>query len=98
MPKPESLYDIPNGCICYGDGLMGMECTATEHARLRARDPRRNPRVGDVLRKNGKNRRIINILPGFCPDVTYMSGRRQGSIFLPNWHKWAKDAEVIHCA
>ena len=35
MPKPESLYDIPPGCICYGDGLMGMECTATEHARLR---------------------------------------------------------------
>ena len=32
---PESLYDIPPGCICQGDGLMGMECTATEHARLR---------------------------------------------------------------
>ena len=35
---PESLYDIPPGCICQGDGLMGMECTAAEHAQLK--DPR----------------------------------------------------------
>lgn len=20
-----SLYEIPDGCICFGDGLMGME-------------------------------------------------------------------------
>ena len=32
---PKSLYDIPTGCICQGDGLMGMECHAAEHARLR---------------------------------------------------------------
>jgi len=29
----ESLYEIPPGCICQGDGLYGMKCTATEHAR-----------------------------------------------------------------
>jgi hypothetical protein len=28
----ESLYDIPPGCICMGDGLMGMKCEATKHA------------------------------------------------------------------
>ena len=33
--NPKSLYDIPPGCICLGDGLMGMKCTATKHARLR---------------------------------------------------------------
>lgn len=33
--KRESLYDIPPGCICMGDGLMGMPCPATEHARLK---------------------------------------------------------------
>jgi hypothetical protein len=31
----QSLYDIPPGCICHGDGLMGMKCEATEHAKLR---------------------------------------------------------------
>jgi hypothetical protein len=30
-----SLYEIPDGCICLGDGLMGMQCTAKEHARLK---------------------------------------------------------------
>ena len=34
-PNTKSLYDIPPGCICLGDGLMGMKCTATKHARLR---------------------------------------------------------------
>ena len=38
-PNTKSLYDIPSGCICLGDGLMGMECTATEHARLRDERP-----------------------------------------------------------
>ncbi len=33
----ESLYDIPFGCICMGDGLMGMKCEATEHATLKNR-------------------------------------------------------------
>lgn len=30
-----SLYHIPEGCICKGDGLFGMACTAKEHARLK---------------------------------------------------------------
>lgn len=30
-----SLYEIPDGCICMGDGLLGMPCTAKEHARLK---------------------------------------------------------------
>jgi len=51
----ESLYDIPFGCICMGDGLMGMKCEATEHAKLR-RDPRIDPRPGDVLRNSDMRR------------------------------------------
>jgi hypothetical protein len=34
MRKKQSLYVIPRGCICMGDGLMGMTCNASEHARL----------------------------------------------------------------
>lgn len=40
MPsKPESLYEIPEGCICQGDGLMGMPCYAKEHAYLKKPAP-----------------------------------------------------------
>jgi hypothetical protein len=31
----DSLYDIPPGCICMGDGLFGVKCWAPTHARLR---------------------------------------------------------------
>jgi hypothetical protein len=34
----DSLYEIPDGCICMGDGLMGMACTAEQHARLKMRN------------------------------------------------------------
>lgn len=32
---PRSLYIIPDGCICLGDGLYGVECTADRHAYLK---------------------------------------------------------------
>jgi hypothetical protein len=32
----ESLYHIPDGCICKGDGLFGIPCTAPKHARLKS--------------------------------------------------------------
>jgi hypothetical protein len=35
--KKESLFVIPPGCICLGDGLLGMECRAPEHATLKDR-------------------------------------------------------------
>lgn len=38
----ESLYEIPPGCICMGDGLMGMKCEAKEHARLKTLVPKSN--------------------------------------------------------
>jgi hypothetical protein len=34
--EAKSLYCIPPGCICHGDGLMGMKCDAPEHARLKS--------------------------------------------------------------
>jgi hypothetical protein len=34
--EAKSLYCIPPGCICHGDGLMGMRCDAPEHARLKS--------------------------------------------------------------
>lgn len=55
----ESRYEIPPGCICLGDGLMGMKCEAPEHARPKpisaaiqrlmdeVRQDRETPRVYD---------------------------------------------------
>lgn len=34
MRARESYYDIPAGCICMGDGMMGMRCEAPKHARM----------------------------------------------------------------
>jgi len=31
----KSLYEIPPGCICQGDGLLGMRCSAITHATKR---------------------------------------------------------------
>lgn len=31
----ESLYNIPEGCICQGDGLYGMRCNSNAHATLK---------------------------------------------------------------
>ena len=42
-----SLYEIPDGCICFGDGLMGMKCTAKEHARLK--DSQHAERLSDPV-------------------------------------------------
>lgn len=33
--QDSSLYYIPKGCICMGDGLLGMKCESQEHARLK---------------------------------------------------------------
>ena len=36
----DSLYSIPEGCICMGDGMLGMPCTATSHATLKEEKPK----------------------------------------------------------
>lgn len=33
--KRKSLYDIPPGCICLGDGMLGEKCEAKEHYKLK---------------------------------------------------------------
>lgn len=35
----KSLYEIPKGCTCHGDALMGMRCESKEHARLKSPPP-----------------------------------------------------------
>lgn len=48
----DSLYQIPPGCICLGDGLYGMKCTAPEHARLKPDPPVAIQRLLDEVRND----------------------------------------------
>lgn len=54
----KSLYHIPDGCICMGDGLFGMRCDAPEHARKI--NPSREELLGTakkILEKSNEYRR-----------------------------------------
>jgi competence transcription factor ComK len=45
----ESLYKIPQDCICVGDGLFGAKCGASRHARLKKKPPAILDAVTDVV-------------------------------------------------
>ena len=67
------------------------------------RDPRQDPKVGDVLQTSEGVRREVRFieLPNReNPDITYFSPPRNRKmyIFRSNWRKWAKDAKVIRAA
>lgn len=62
------------------------------------RDPRIDPKAGDVLEKMGKRllfvRRVRRI---YGVEVYYQDGNQQVCVcFLKAWRRWAKNAEVIH--
>lgn len=62
------------------------------------RDPRRDPKVGDVLvNKRGVEREIVGILFTGCARIIEYVGPNVFSpqIKLAGWRSWAKDAEVI---
>jgi len=66
------------------------------------RDPRIDPRPGDVLRKQGKRspltRRVIAIR--YWPLVRYIrveQGKNEDCHFL-DWKRWAESAEVVKVA
>ena len=68
---------------------------------MAARDPRVDPKLGDVLRKDGRDRTVqkcVSYGPFRDVDIHYYCDRHSCSIFLRNWRKWAKDAEVLHAA
>lgn len=65
------------------------------------RDPRRDPKVGDVLAKNGKDRKVTEIIgpihKGYSVRmrVEYVgTGVSSPDVTLRSWRSWAKDAEV----
>lgn len=67
------------------------------------RDPRTDPRVGDVLEKRivnyrgecgwTKTREVVKILPH---EVLWRGDGKEGLCFLRSWRNWAKDAVVVH--
>lgn len=62
------------------------------------RDPRREPKVGDVLvNQRGVEREIVGILFTGCARIIEYVGPDVCSpqIRLAGWRAWAKDAEVV---
>jgi hypothetical protein len=69
------------------------------------RDPRVDPKPGDVFRKGNRERHIIKSIMAGNGWTAYQTGsdikRKRGGITveaLDYWHQWAKNAEVIHAA
>ena len=59
--QPGSLYDISPGCICMGDGLMGMPCDAPTHAKLR--NPSKERQQKTKISKQPKDNPMKNTQP-----------------------------------
>jgi len=65
------------------------------------RDPRLDPQPGDVLRKGTMVRKVIRIDKAYSDsqgdDVAHTrnGGKRERYIFVCNWRRWAKGAEVV---
>ena len=55
------------------------------------RDPRLDPQPGDVLRKGTMVRKV----KGDDVAHTRNGGKRERYIFVCNWRRWAKGAEVV---
>lgn len=63
------------------------------------RDPRIDPKPGDVLAKNGKKRTVLFLVPcGSWADIYYQSQGRKVRCYSGTWRDWAKGAEVFHAA
>jgi hypothetical protein len=64
------------------------------------RDPKLDPRAGDVLRKGKRTKAVIGRDEWRGPWVNYQTptGERNGLMTaerLEWWHKWARTAEVV---
>ncbi len=63
-----------------------------------SRDPKANPRPGDVLCKEGRTRRVVNVV-GLN---IYWSRGKPGSkvqcAWISTWREWARTADVVEVA
>lgn len=65
------------------------------------RDPRVNPKAGDVLRRGKETRVVERVDMGKARTKCTVVSRPYPWSGYPNtdqWRRWAKDAEVIHAA
>jgi hypothetical protein len=83
--------------------------TGVDSAGRRPRDPRIDPKPGDVLKVAARNRGIrrhllrrvtyaVGTWKGWPNAVRYTDGIVDKYCLLPAWKRWAKNAEVIHAA
>ena len=62
------------------------------------RNPRMDPRTGDVLRKAGRTRKVVNVVGldiYWCRDKP---GSKPQCAWISTWREWARMAEVVEVA
>ena len=68
------------------------------------RDPRKDPKPGDMLRNHGRTRTVREVCRngdiGWSGDPPASSRKKRiGNVIgAKGWQSWAKDAEVIHAS
>ncbi len=77
------------------------DCEPQEmEASMTTRDPRREPKAGDVLRQ-GTEVRLVSLEREFPVKglVWYKTASEDRcNCYVENWERWAKDAEVLNAA
>ena len=61
------------------------------------RDPRKDPRPGDMVAKGAKQRRV-DARRGSEIDYTDIQSGKKKNCWITTWNDWCRDAEVLHVA
>jgi hypothetical protein len=79
-------------------GPWPMQAPTGAKVERMERDPRVNPKAGDLLTKNGLSRRVVEVA---SLDVYWRregSDRRVQPAWISTWREWAKNSDVVEVA
>ena len=62
------------------------------------RDPRSNPKEGDLLTRNGMSRRVVKVSGLYVYWNRERSKRGSQRVWILTWREWARTAEVVEVA
>ena len=72
-----------------------------ETDRAAPRDPRKDPKKGDLVSNGGRSREVSDVVCDGLGNIRIhwvSSMTKWGSTYLYAWRKWARNAEVKHAA
>lgn len=102
MVQVQGMSRRDNSLRQYRQAAILPELRQVSGVVMSERDPRVDPRPGDVLRRvigfsNYERRVVCCGMSGGTPTVTFLSrtGKRHTTIWLTDWRKWAANAEIV---